>query len=247
MTSRKRGTPGSPFSGNETPDEESLLRPRRPDSTPQKKTPSASLAKVLLHKICLISVGDNTESREGFIGLLQDIVGGIVLGTLGMSVLLLLDYANIINLETARVFRKTASYIVFDTPDVLESMKEESDKKIISMDIYNAMQKELSDSQATIKEERNIIGARTMKAASLQRQLDSLREEYKKFFRQAGLGDFCPNCPWGMGMTCQGRVNYMLEHYSDSATPIECISKLVEQGQKKNGRCLNNPNLPKQW
>ncbi|KAL7541380.1 hypothetical protein ACHAXR_010859 [Thalassiosira sp. AJA248-18] len=235
--SRQRANPSSPRSTDIDPDEESLLR-RSPNLKPRNKPPGSSRAKALFHKICLMSPRDSHEGREGVIGLLQDIVGGIVLGTLGMSMLLLLDYSNIINLETARVFRKTASDI-FNAPEILESIKDEIGKDLISMDEYNAMKKELADSKAVIDNEQKIIAIRTAKDTSLNAELSSLRGEYDKLIKETGLDAFCPTCHWGMGMNCQQRVNYMLETYSDSATSIGCVNKLVDQG-KKNGKCLKS-------
>mmetsp|Transcript_33000 Transcript_33000/g.69458 ORF Transcript_33000/g.69458 Transcript_33000/m.69458 type:complete len:251 (-) Transcript_33000:18-770(-) len=243
--SRKRTKPGSPLADINTStnilssdDEESLLR-QRSDAVP-RNNPFAlvSRAKVLLHKICRISAGANSrEGREGVIGLLQDLVGGIALGTLGMSILLLSDYYNIINLETARVFRKTAAN-VFNTPGILESLEEELERKFISMDVYKSIKEELSDSQAVIKNEMKVVGARSIKETSLKAELSLLREEYDGLIKDTGLDAFCPDCKWGMGMNCQQRVNYMLENYSDTATTIECISKLVIEGKTKNDKCL---------
>lgn len=234
--SRKRVKPGSPDLTNniDNTDEESLLR-QSPDSKPSNRS-SASPAKVLLNRICLISARDN-QGHEGVIGLLQDIVGGIMLGTVGMTLLLLFDYSNIINLETARVFRKTAS-TVFNTPDVISNIQMGMEKKLMSMDVYNSLRKELSDSQAVIDNDQKIYQARIRKVTSLKAELRPLREEYDELIRKTGLGVFCPDCKWGMGMDCQQRVNYMMENYSDSATRIGCIAKLVKEGRTKNDRCL---------
>mmetsp|Transcript_32727 Transcript_32727/g.60341 ORF Transcript_32727/g.60341 Transcript_32727/m.60341 type:complete len:237 (+) Transcript_32727:101-811(+) len=230
-TRTKLGSPSSTNSSNT--DEESLLR-RRADSKPRNK----SLFKVLFHKICLLSGGDKQGRREGFIGLLQDIVGGIVLGTIGMSILLLLDFSNILNLETARVFRKTASHI-FSDPAIIESIEEEIEKKLLSMDVYNAMKKELADSQAVIEKERKIVEARVAKATSLKAELDPVKKEYAKLMEESGLDWFCPECQWGMGLSCKNRVEFLLDKYPYEATAIEAMAKLVKEGKSKQGKCLN--------
>ena len=233
MLSRKRTKPGSTHPITDSTngkDEESLFR-RIPDSNRTTRS-SASLFKIIIHKICNISgAGDKQKGRDSIIGLLQDIVGGIVLGTLGMSILLLLDYSNIINLMTARVFRKTASD-VFRTPnfDSIE-IDEENGKMLLPINAYNAMKKELSDSQAAIHKEQKIVDARTNKATSLKAELSSLKVEYDRLMKETGLDVWCPTCRWGMGLTCLNRVEYLLETYSDSATTIECITKLVKQGK----------------
>ncbi len=232
VLNRKRSKPGSPLASAE--DEESLANQSK-DTIPKSNQPS-NRAKVLLQKMCHASVGDNSKIKERVAALLKDVVGGIVLGTLGMSVLLLLDYYSIINLETARVFRKTASHIMFNTPEITAIIEEE-DKKLMPMNEYNIMQKELSDSVAVIESEKKIVGARTMKETTLKAELDSLRGEYDKLIKDTGLDAFCPDCHWGMGMNCQQRVNWMLENYSDTATRIECVSKLVAQGTQ-NGKCI---------
>ena len=223
---RKRATPGFPSA-----DVESLQRQNTNSSSPNSS--SVNQVRVLLKS----SVGGD-DHCGGMLKLLQDIVSGIILGTLGMCMLLLLDYYSIINLETARVFRKTASH-VFSTPEIHASIEEEIGKQLISMNIYNTIINELSDSEAIIANEKRIYEARSTKATSLKDELDTLRVEYDKLIKDTGLDVFCPSCPWGMGLNCQQRVNYMLENYSDTATTIECISKLVTQG-KTNGKCINN-------
>ena len=222
---RKRSTLSFPSADVE------LQRQNTNSSSPNST--SVNQVRVLLKKN---SVGG--DYCGGIIKLLQDIVSGIILGTLGMCMLLLLDYYSIINLETARVFRKTASH-VFSTPEIHASIEEEIGKQLISMDIYNTIINELSDSKAVIANEKRIYEARSTKATSLRDELDTLRVEYDKLIIDTELDIFCPSCPWGMGMNCQQRVNYMLENYSDTATTIECISKLVTQG-KTNGKCIKN-------
>lgn len=236
--SRKRSTHGSPPTTANDQDEESPFQ-QRPDQNPANKL-STSPVKVLINKIKRLALGTANESNEGVTGLLQDLVGGIVLGALGMSILLLLDYANIINLETARVFRKTASANIFNNPELIEMLREEineSGSELIPMADYHAITKELSDSKAVIDEETKIVNARTKKETALKGEIDSIRGEYNQLYKDLGLEIFCPTCHWGMGMNCKQRVDYMLENYSDTATTMGCIWKLVEQG-KKNGKCL---------
>mmetsp|Transcript_26797 Transcript_26797/g.56581 ORF Transcript_26797/g.56581 Transcript_26797/m.56581 type:complete len:240 (-) Transcript_26797:325-1044(-) len=229
---RKRAKLGSADNGNT--DEESLLKHRSDSKYPNSS--SSNPANALFNKICLFQNEDNNASNA-IIKLLQDIVSGIMLGSLGMCLLLLLDYSNIINLETARVFRKTASE-VFSTPEMIESIEKELDRKLISMKVYNAIEKELSDSKAVIESEQKLLDIRTMKFTKNKAELATTREEYNKLMKEAGLDVFCPECDWGMHMNCQKRVEYLLETYSDTATTIECIRKLVEQAASKNGKCL---------
>jgi len=203
-----------------------------------------SRVRTLLQNICVQSSYSKHDSnrvggyREYIIRLLQDIVYGIILGSIGMCLLLLLDYYNIINLETGRVVRKTASLHIFNTPEFLEIIKEEmGDKELISLESYNTMTTELSDSEAVLQNESRILDIRTTKANTLKSELDTLRIEYDRLMKETGLDVFCEECTWGMGFNCRGRVNHMLENYSDTATQIECISKLVTQGQT-NGKCI---------
>ncbi|KAL7548235.1 hypothetical protein ACHAWF_011526 [Thalassiosira exigua] len=231
---RKQTKPRSPRRSTviNSTDEESLLR-RNVHSEPTGNF-SARLARGLIFKTCLASA-----RGEGFIGLMQDIVCGIVLGTVGMSLLLLLDYFNVVNLESARVFRKTASHVL-NSNELFLDMEKEIDKRLELVPVadYNAMIKELSDSKAVIENQGKVFSARLRKEAALKDELNLLRVEYDKMMIEAGLDTFCPSCRWGMGMNCQQRLNYMLETYSDSATTIECIKKLVDDGKTKNGKCL---------
>jgi len=204
-----------------------------------------SRVKTLLQNICAQSSSYSKHDsnrvggyREYIIRLLQDIVYGIILGSIGMCLLLLLDYYSIINLETARVVRRTASVHIFNTPEFLEIIKEEmGNKELISLESFNAITTELSDSEAVIQNESRILEIRTTKANTLKSELDTLRIEYDRLMKETGLDVFCEECTWGMGFNCRGRVNHMLENYSDTATEIQCLSKLVQQG-KTNGKCI---------
>ena len=208
-------------------DEESLLRRDK-----QSGSVTGSPAKASFNKIF---AGSN-HSR-GIVGLLQDIMGGVFLGTMGMSLLLLLDYSNVINLETARVFRRTASDM-FSAPETVQVIESEIGMKLVPMESYDAMQKELRDSRAVIEQSRTLAEVRAKKATSMKSELEPLKGEYDALIKQTGFDVFCPDCHWGMGMNCQKRLEYILENYSDTATRIVAIGKLVKEGVEKNGKCI---------
>ena len=202
--------------------------------------------RVIMQKICGGKGYSSTSDKNSEVGrrsgliksLLQDIVGGIILGTFGMGMLLLMDYYSIINLETARVFRKTAAH-VFNTPEIRQQLEEEMvGKKLLPIHEYNTRTKELSDTKAVYENEKRLFDIRSTKATTLKGELAKQRVEYDKLIKETGLEHWCAECLWGMGFNCQGRVNHMLEKYSDTATTIECIAKLVSQG-KTNGKCVN--------
>ena len=171
-------------------------------------------------------------------GVLNDVVGGIVLGSAIMCLLFLLDFCNVINLSTARVLRK-ASTDAFNAPELIRSLNEDSDGRIyLSSHDWYAFQKELRDSKYIIDEEQKVLEARGAKARNIENEINMFKPTYDKLVIDAGLDVFCPTCDWGMGMNCQARVNYLLEKYSDSAKTIEVMNKLVKEGKAKNGRCL---------
>ena len=92
---------------------------------------------------------NQNKDKHRLIRLLQDIVFGMMLGVFVCTILHLLDYCNIINLETKRIVQKTAHTMLND-PEVLESLEEESERKFIPVDIYDATKKEIEDSQVVV-------------------------------------------------------------------------------------------------
>jgi len=175
-------------------------------------------------------------------GVLNDLVGGIVLGSAIMCLLFLMDFCNIINLSSARAIRK-ASTDAFNAPEIIRSLNEDGSgngRRYLSSHDWYAIQKELRDSKYIIGEEQKVLEAREAKARNIKSEISRFKPTYDRLLVDAGLDVFCPTCEWGMGMNCQARVNYLLEKYSDSAKTIEVINKLVEEGKVKNGRCLKS-------
>ena len=179
-------TPGSPS----TDIIDGALSPSDVESLQQQNANSSSDSRV--NRVLLQKNERSYDNRGGIIKLLHDIVSGIIIGTVCMCILLLLDYYSIINLETARVFRKTASH-VFSTPKIHASIEEEIGQQLISMNIYNTIINELSDSKAVIANEQRIYEARTTKATTIKGELDILRVEYDKLIKDTGLDVFCPD------------------------------------------------------
>lgn len=179
-------TPGSPS----TDIIDGASSPSDVESLQQQNANSSSDSRV--NRVLLQKNERSYDNRGGIIKLLHDIVSGIIIGTVCMCILLLLDYYSIINLETARVFRKTASH-VFSTPEIHASIEEEIGQQLISMNIYNTIINELSDSKAVIANEQRIYEARTTKATTIKGELDILRVEYDKLIKDTGLDVFCPD------------------------------------------------------
>lgn len=233
--SRKRTTPASPSLADV--ENGSLPADERADFSPRNNINNAHVGRVKSPRIRMSS-SEESAVQKSVLGLLKDAVFGIAFGSLFMAALMLLDYCSVVNLETARVFRQSAAHI-FSSSEIIESIGDEAGKKVVlSAEVYNAMKNELSDSREVMNAEMQILEARSRKVTSLKAELGSLRVEYDKLMHDTGLDAFCPECDWGMRMNCQQRVNYMLEQYSDTATTIDCIAKLVSQGKERNGKCI---------
>ena len=182
--------------------------------------------------------GNSKKVHFGMISLMKDILVGIWLGTMGMCVLFLLDYSNIMNLGSVRTFRKLAPHVP-SNPEIVETIEEVIGKMLMPVDVYSAMHQELADSQAVIQNERRILDARTLKVKSLKTELTLLRTQYDSLMKQTGLDAFCPDCKYCPGVSCRNRVDYLLEQYSDDGTTIGFMSILVNEG-KKNGNCIKS-------
>ncbi len=148
-------------------------------------------------------------------------IKGITLGAFLVFILVFLDYRNFIHLGSARVFREAAFQLLTD-PQTVQSLEESLDVKFISMDVYDAIHREIGYIRKKMREKEGEIAEKERELEVYRSEAEPIIKEYDELMVRMneifGLDKFCGGCRWKKKLTCDGRVGYIMEKYGDSIT-----------------------------
>ena len=173
------------------------------------------------------------SSNLGFaIGLLKDIILGIVFGVLTISLVIVLDHRNIIHLQSAHHLRDNV-YATMSNPDNLAYLEEETGMKFMSFEEYDSVKKEVDSSLSLTEQAKTKLDERTKELEERKKELETVKEEYEKVksdpkFKE--LDNFCESCKWGP-TNCGARVNYLVDTYNQGK--IFSMIALMKEGKCK--------------
>ncbi|KAL7438530.1 hypothetical protein ACHAXM_006334 [Skeletonema potamos] len=191
------------------------------------------LARLVVRKFILLLTTDDEEDFStplGYtVGLLKDIILGVVFGILTISFVVVLDHRNVIHLESAHHLRNVA-YASISDPETIKLLEAETDMRFMSAADYEAARKEIDDSVTSLDLAKAKLEERTKDLEEKQKELVTLTEEKKKLVEDpklAGLGDFCGSCKWG-STNCDARVAYLGSQYNLAKIPA--MMSLLKQG-----------------
>ena len=176
------------------------------------------LAKVIFRKVIdLASSGSDEDpitTPSGFFAMVRDIIIGIVMGILTISILVFLDHHNIIHLQSAHNFRESAFALVND-PETLTIIEESSDLKFVTLTSYEAQLKEIKEAPAKIAILQKRLVKIDAEKLEKQKQIDEIRDTHTSMTTNPilELDKFCGSCRWE-GTTCEARVAYLKGTYS---------------------------------
>lgn len=193
--------------------------------SPSTKSLSASsghnpifLAKVILRKVItnLTSDEENGTNDEAFgiIAVLRDIIVGIILGVVTISVMIFLDHRNVIHLQSAHNFRD-AAFSLLNDPETLASIEESAGLKFIKIDQYESMRNEidkmLAENDKKLKEREEAEAKQKELVEKHEKEVVPLLKEYAKLISHPliGLDKFCGTCVWAGKVTCGEREVFM--------------------------------------
>mmetsp|Transcript_48520 Transcript_48520/g.103248 ORF Transcript_48520/g.103248 Transcript_48520/m.103248 type:complete len:253 (+) Transcript_48520:124-882(+) len=179
------------------------------------------LAKVILRKVVALIMAPDEEdgdSSEEFsiISLLRDIVLGVVMGVVTIAIFMVLDHRDIIHFESAHNFRDSSFQMLKNNPEIIATLEEAADIKLMTMADYEAKRKEIdgvAEKKAKIQE---TIDKRTKEAEEKRAQVPALRTEHAGLMNNEllGLNKWCGGCIWSGKTTCDARVAFMQQKYS---------------------------------
>jgi len=194
------------------------------------------LAKLVGRRFLQLMISEEDAdpgSNLGFaIGLLKDIILGIVLGVLTISLVIVLDHRNIIHLQSAHHLRDNV-YATMSNPDNLAYLEEETGMKFMSFEEYDSMKKEIDSSLSLTEQAKTKLDERTKELEERKKELETVKEEYEKAksdpkFKE--LDNFCDSCKWGP-TNCGARVNYLIDTYNQGK--ISAMMALMKEGKCK--------------
>ena len=230
--------------GNRNPvsDEEALLRRGSGTSTPKAGTSALAsnpllALKLVVRRIFLAIISDQQDGSEGslngVISLLADVIIGVVLGVISISVLIFLDHVNIVHLQSAHSFRETAFKLLND-PETIANLEESTEMKFVNMGDYNVMTHELNETNTRLTHSVESLKTRSQEVEEKEAELVPLRVEYEKLVSDPllELDKFCGECSWLGRTTCNQRVQYLVDTYNTPPVKAKMDAMKTESCKK---------------
>jgi len=220
-------SPSSPPSSDETTNTADVESHGKYSKTRNGKKgggpPKQVSTRELLYKIgmaIITDIDDETLQREDtetiliIITLLKEAILGIVIAFLAVSFVLFLDHYFLLNLPTARNFRR-ATFAAMNDHETLRSFEENAGMKFMEMAEYTGIVNEIEQAANKTKLASSIFDTRSQDLIDMQVDLTTANIDAKSYMKQLGLDTFCNDCIWSQNqkLTCDGRVKQLGERY----------------------------------
>ena len=159
-------------------------------------------------------VAENNSNTSYLLTIIKDVISGTILGVFFLMILIFLDYRNIIQLGSARAFRRAAFELMTD-PDTVRTIEESIDIKFIPADVYTSMTEEITRNKGKL-EKNDAIKSHEEDLAKNQKEMEDLKKEYEDWKAKGDkvlkLDKWCGSCKGGWG-NCDQRINYLKDTY----------------------------------
>lgn len=196
------------------------------------------LVKMVARKFILLLTtaeeeSDPSNGMVGYsIGLLKDIILGVVFGVLTISFAVVLDHRNVIHFQSAHHLRD-AAYAAMSDPQTITLIEAETDMKFMSVADYDASKKEIDDSLSNLESIQKKLEGRTKELEEKQKELATVNEEKKKLMENPKvqeIDNWCGSCQWA-NTSCDARVSYLGSTYNLAKLPA--MLGLIKEGKCK--------------
>ena len=201
---------------------------------PAAATGAGSPAAVLLRKVMLLTTREVTDSshRNYLLTIVKDVISGTILGVFFLMVLIFLDYHNVVQLGSARAFRRAAFELMTD-PETVKSIEDNIDVKFVPLEVYKSMRDAISRNQDKIMDTSG-YNQHQADWNKKNEELEGMKKEHSELKATAdrvlGLDKWCGHCKAGWG-NCNSRIKYLMDTYHSP----EMRSKLEIM---KEGKCV---------
>mmetsp|Transcript_9319 Transcript_9319/g.21025 ORF Transcript_9319/g.21025 Transcript_9319/m.21025 type:complete len:477 (+) Transcript_9319:177-1607(+) len=206
--------------------------------------------RVLLSKIAMAIItdlDDETLQREDtemvliIITLIKEAMFGIIIAFAAVSFILFLDHRLLLNLPTARNFRRATFHLMNDK-ETLRNFEEDSGLKFMEMEEYTSMSDEIEKAANKTKLAANILKTRSQDMVQMEKESKEYVDAMAGLSAALGLDKFCPDCNWSPKVTCQQRVDRLVKKYvipkyqAMKATMNESACKIIEDTFPRNAQ-----------
>mmetsp|Transcript_9320 Transcript_9320/g.21029 ORF Transcript_9320/g.21029 Transcript_9320/m.21029 type:complete len:508 (+) Transcript_9320:177-1700(+) len=195
----------------------------------------------------LTGIDDETLQREDteriliVITLIKEATFGILIAFAVVSLVLLLDHRLLLNLPTARNFRRATFHLMNDK-ETLRNFEEDSGLKFMEMEEYTSMSDEIEKAANKTKLAANILKTRSQDMVQMEKESKEYVDAMAGLSAALGLDKFCPDCNWSPKVTCQQRVDRLVKKYvipkyqAMKATMNESACKIIEDTFPRNAQ-----------
>ena len=172
------------------------------------------IARLVLRKVCELITSDEDEKDFTIIGLLRDIVIGIVFGLISVSILVFLDHKGVIHTQSAHGYRDMVRAMMLD-PETRKNVEESSGIIFLEAETYKIKFDEIGYYPSQVK----ALNERTKKyLADLEvakKEHAAIKPGYDILVKdpRLGLDKFCGECSWNGGTNCDARLSYLMSTY----------------------------------
>jgi hypothetical protein len=137
--------------------------------------------------------------KLGIAALLAYMIGGPIM---------FLDSRGYISIPFIK-FLRIKLHMKLADPKTVDAIEQKTGMKIISLEQYGGLTKELEDTKAKIAEKEKELAALAAKKTEIKEegQFKDLNEAYAQF---------CAECKWRKRVSCEARKNYLISNYGSS-------------------------------
>ncbi|KAL7525728.1 hypothetical protein ACHAXR_001130 [Thalassiosira sp. AJA248-18] len=234
---RTKNDPKSTDGDEESQSSSPAITPRTRPSAPSSGNNASGAGGIggLLRKFIMLAAADvqGSEGNNYLLTIIKDVISGTILGVFFLMILIFLDYRNIVQLGSARAFRRAAFELMTD-PETVKNIEENIEIKFIPVDVYKSMTEEITRNKekvgndSSLKQHEDDYLKRRKEIEDMKVEYEAMKEKGNSVLK---LDKWCGGCKGGWG-NCDGRIKYLVDTYH---TP-EIKAKVDIM---KTGKCMN--------
>ena len=210
-----------------------------PATSSRRSNNPAVLAGMVLRKVFYLLISDEDQdditTAGGIIALLKDVVFGITLGMIGVSMFIFLDHKDVIHLQSAHNYRNAAFAMVQD-PETRALIEESSGLIFMSIKSHETTVNEIKTFPGKIKHREEKISMLGGDLEVAKKEHAAIKPGYDILALDPALGldKFCGECSWNGGTNCDTRLTYLMTTYN-----LKMIKAKLEL-MKSTPTCVKN-------
>ena len=179
--------------------------------------------KELAHKIAmaiLTDLDDETLQREDtemilvIITLIKEAMLGVLIAFVAVSLVLFLDHRLLLNIPTARNFRR-ATFQLMNDRETLRNLEENANLKLMEQEDFSTMMHEIGNAANKTKLAYSIYQTRSEDMVKMSKDLVDYSQQMPILLAELDLDKFCGHCIWSKSqhISCNQRAEALQKTY----------------------------------